>query len=241
MERLDYDEFMHTHSKKFRYWYRVEKNEWIEGKFQYIDDDYFSLYWNASRLKDGMCRRRKLFQRMCLRRVIFPDATPDEILFNAYVDLAKFIDNSEDPVTIDDLARNVNCCFRYTVDELAEKFRDIIDSARKSTKPKNGKIYRNRADIKDANRFEIGMFYVPGLSVKENKEILEENGVNISLTTLYAYANENGICTKRHSDEEILSMLDRSKSLRANQKALKEKGIEISHCKIAKLLKNNGV
>ena len=236
MERLDYDEFMHSHSKRFRYWYRVEKNEWIEGKFQYVDKDYFSLYYNVSKLKDGMCRRKKLFWRMCLRRIISRNATPDEILFNAYVDLVKFVDNSEDPITIADLVRNVNSCFKYTVEELEDKFKFVLKAAREATKPKNGKIYRNRISVKDSNQFEISMFYVPELSVKENQALLAENGVNVSLTTLYSYAKDNGIQTKRHSDEELLSMIDFSASLRKNQQTLKEQGIEVSIGKISKIM-----
>lgn len=237
MERLDYEEFMHSHSKRFRYWYRVEKNEWIEGRFQYVDDDYFSLYYNVSRLKDGMCRKKKLFWRMCLRRIISRDATPDEILFNAYVDLAKFIDNSEDPITIADLVRNVNNCFRYTVEELEDKFKFMLKSAKEATKPKNGKIYRNRMSVKDANRFEIAMFYDPLLSVKENCELLNGNGVKVSERTLYDYAKENGICTKKYSDEEITALIDGSKTLSENQRILESNGIKVSLPKISKLIK----
>ena len=236
MERLDYEEFMHHYSKQYKYYWRLESNEWIDGKFQYVDENYFRLYFNVERLKDGMCRKKKLYQRMCLRRVINPDATPNEILFNAYVDLAKFIDNTEDVITIQDLVRNVKSCFKFTVDEIIEKFDGMIKLAKEKTTPKNGKIYKDKTVIKSANQSEISLYYNSSLTPKQNLEVLKQNGVNVSLSTIYRYCKDNKINTSI-TDDEILSLLDLSLSVRKNKVMLEDNyNIYISKNRINKII-----
>ena len=237
MERLDYDEFMHIYSKKFKYFWRVDNGNWINNKIQIVDDNYFSLFYNTKKLKDGMCRRRKLYQRMCLRRIINPDSTPDDILFNSYVDLAKFIDNTEDIITIQDLVRNVKSCFRFSIDELSQKFSEVIKIAKDKTRPKNGKIYKNKLSIKEGNYSLIDQYYNKNLTPKENIEILEKNNVNISLSTIYNYCKDRNIKTKI-DDKDIFDLLDLSLSLRNNKKLLEDSySIFISKDKINKIMK----
>jgi len=236
MERLDYEEFMHHYSKHYKYYWRLESNEWIDGKFQYVDENYFRLYFNVERLKDGMCRKKKLYQRMCLRRVINPDATPNEILFNAYVDLAKFIDNTEDVITIQDLVRNVKSCFKFSVDDIIEKFDGMIKLAKEKTTPKNGKIYKDKTVIKSGNQSEISLYYNTSLTPKQNLEVLKHNGVNVSLSTIYRYCKDNKINTSI-TDDEILSLLDLNLSVRKNKVMLEDNyNIHISKNRINKII-----
>lgn len=238
MERLDYDEFMHYYSKKFKFFWRVEDEEWIDGKFQYVNENYFRLYFNVERLKDGMCRRKKLYQRMCLRRVINPESTPNEILFNAYMDLHKFIDNTEDVISIDCLVKNVKSCFKFTVEEIIEKFDGLIKLAKEHTQPKNGKIYKNKTVIKAGNQSEISLYYNPSLTPKENCELLKQNGINVSLMSIYRYIKDNGINTKP-TDEEIYDMLDLELSIRDNKKMLEDNyNISVSIGKITRIIKD---
>lgn len=236
MERLDYEEFMHYYSKQYKFYWRLESEDWIEGKFQYVDEDYFRLYFNVERLKDGMCRRKKLYQRMCLRRVLNPEATPNEILFNAYMDLHRFIDNTEDVITIQDLVRNVKSCFKFEVSEIIEKFDGLIKLAKEHTQPKNGKIYKNKTVIKSANQLEISLYYNPSLTPKQNLEVLKQNGVNVSLSTLYRYCRDNNINTSI-TDDEILSLLDLNLSVRKNKVMLEDNyNIHISKNRINKII-----
>ena len=77
-------------------------------------------YWQLfpTPRKDGQRRRLTLFKRMCLRRIINPLATPEQILLNAYMDREDFIDNSDGKVSVDNLVKNVRSCFSRTVEEL---------------------------------------------------------------------------------------------------------------------------
>lgn len=236
MERLDYEELTHYYSKQYKFYWRLESKEWIDGKFQYVDENYFRLYFNVERLKDGMCRRKKLYQRMCLRRVINPDATPNEILFNAYMDLHKFIDNTEDIITIQDLVRNVKSCFKFSVDDIVEKFDGMIKLAKEHTQPKNGKIYKNKSVIKAANQSEISLYYNTSLTPKQNLEVLKQNGVNVSLSSIYRYCKANNINTSI-TDDEILSLLDLNLSVRKNKVMLEDNyNIHISKNRINKII-----
>lgn len=239
MERLDYDEFMHVYSKRYKYYWRVDNGNWINGKVQFVDDDYFALFYNVDKLEDGMCRRKKLFQRMCLRRIINPDATPNEILFNAYVDLCKFVDNTVDTITIDCLARNVRSCFRFTVEEIADKYKYQIATAKEKTAPKNGRIYNGKQSIKEGNYGIIDTYFDKTKSVKENLEILKQNGVKIGRQTLYNYVKERKINVKP-TNEELYEMMDASLSVRENVKNLLEcYGIKVSIGKVQKILQGH--
>lgn len=64
---------------------------------------------------------------MCLRRILKPDATPEEILVNAYIDREAFIDNSDGVVSVDNLVRNVKSAFCYGIDELKNMFNPTIE------------------------------------------------------------------------------------------------------------------
>jgi len=238
MEELTYDEFMHKNSKKYKYFWRVDNGNWINDKIQIIDESYFSLYYNTVKLRNGDCRRRKLFQRMALRRIINNDATPNDILFNAYVDLAKFIDNTEDPITIDDLVRNVKSCFKYTVEDLEVKFAPVIKLAKEKTTPKNGKIYKDKNSIKEGNYSLIDIYYDQKLSPKENMKKLEENDIKVGLSSIYEYCKDRKLNTKKLTQEEIFSLLDLNLSLRENKQLLENNyNINISKDTINKIIK----
>jgi len=236
MERLEYEEFMHNYSKQYKYYYRVDNGNWINDKIQIVDDSYFALFYNVERLKDGMCRKKKLYQRMCLRRVMNPDATPNEILFNAYIDLAKYIDNSEDRITVQDLVRNVKSCFKFTVEEICDKFKNMIKIAKEKTQPKNGKIYKNKQTIKEGNYSLVDMYYDKTKSPKENLQILKDNNISISEKSIYNYIN-NRFPKNKLTDNEIYNLLDLNLSIRNNKKLLEDNyDIKVSIGKLSKLL-----
>ena len=127
METKDYSTFMHFNSYKYNYLYRVEKDEWICGFFQVISDDYFELFHNIETIKDGSKRRKKLFERMCLRRVMFPNISANSLLFNAYVDRERYFDNSDNIITIELLAKNVERAMAMEISDIIETYSDNIN------------------------------------------------------------------------------------------------------------------
>jgi len=246
MQRLDYEEFMKYNRHKYCYYYRVEKDEWIDGAYQYVDDDYFSLYWNATTVKDGQKRRKKLYERMCLRRIINPAVDADTLLFNAYEDVARFFEKDRD-LTIDCLVRNVENAMNLDIEDIKANYSDTINYL-KSRKPKSGIIVKSNitATIADRNTLLkeirwslIADYYDSNLSVKENLINIKNNLFPISERTLYNFIKENGLKTdsSKVSDEELKGLLDINISIRDNMAILKDSGIKVGNKRVMKILK----
>lgn len=258
MERLSYDDFMQEYRHTIEYFWRIEDNEgWTllltdYGYIEYQDvpEGYFSLPYYMNKIKDGQGRRKKLYQRMCLRRVMRPDVFADELLFNAYEDLHRLMDNSgkdgANIITIEELQRNVEDAMRLSVEEIETDYKDMI-AYLMGKKPKHGKIYRfgratttgerNRA-IKAVRWQEIADNYDWTITPQENLKNLEAMGIDVGIATLYRYCKEHKIPTnvgKLYNDAQIMKRYDETLSLRANHKKLQEQGIKISLGKLRKL------
>jgi hypothetical protein len=245
MSRLDYDEFMKYNRHNYTYYYRVEKDEWIDGIYQYIDDDYFSLYWNSTTVKDGQKRRKKLFERMCLRRVINPSVDADTLLFNAYEDVHRFFEIDED-LTIDCLVRNVENAMSLCIDDIKVNLSDTIEYL-KSRRPKSGIIIKAgvTGNIAERNKVLrmiryslIADYYDASLSVKQNVEIISNNLFKISERTFYNFLHDFNLKTdyNKVTDEELKSLLDINLSIRENMSILKDKGIKVGNKRVMKIL-----
>lgn len=258
MERLSYDDFMQEYRHTIEYFWRIEDNEgwtlmltdygYIE--YQEVSDGYFSLPYYPYRIKDGQGRRKKLYQRMCLRRVMRPDVLADDLLFNAYEDLHRLMDNSgkdgANIITIEELQRNVEDAMRLSLEEIEEEFAGMLATLR-SKKPKHGKIYRfgratttaeRNKSIKAVRWQEISDNYEWTLTPQENLENLQAMGIDVSIATIYRYCKKTDIPTnvgKLHTDAQIMKMYNETLSLRANHKRLQEQGIKISLGKLSKL------
>lgn len=243
---LPYDDFMKYNRHKYQYIYRVEKDYWIDDQYQFTDDSYFSLYYNIKPVQDGEHRRKKLFERICLRRVMNPSIDPDTLLFDAYEDVHRYFNNDDKVLSVDCLVRNIESAFKYTVDEIAEKYSNNIaylKSKRPSIILKKGVAF----DIADRNtklkniRYSlIDEVYNPELSVKDNLEYINKNVFTISQATLYRYCKEKNIKTtvnKEVEEAEIMSLYDFNLSIRKNLENLKNEGIKVSRGKLNTLVK----
>lgn len=246
MARLEYDEFMKYNRHNYQYFYRAEKTEWIDNVYQYIDEDYFSLYWNAKTVQDGNKRRKKVFERMCLRRVLKPNVDIDTIIFNAYEDIHRFFNNDDNVLNTDYIISNAVRCFSLSIDDIKEMYSDNIEFL-KSKKPKSGIILkRNVGNLAERNSYLksirynlIDDYFDCNCTVQENLEFIKSNLFQISEKTLYNYCKDRGIDTKRNkknSDEEILSVYDSSLSIRKNIEVMKKLGIKVSIGKLQKLI-----
>lgn len=241
MERLSYDEFMHYYRNKYRYIYRKDDGTWEDG-CQIVGEDFFKFYFHKNKLKDGEKRRRKLYERMCLRRLMFPDITADEVLFNAYEDLYRIIDNSKDSISIDCLARNVKSAFKLSIDEIRQRFSSNIKYL-SSLKPKNGLIYdvRGAKTVSERNTKmreirwrKYDRLYDADLSPRENAIRL-----GCKERTMRRFCKDRGIPTsKKVSDEFIRQMINLSLSIRGNINYFKEaKKIGLSKDRISRIKK----
>ena len=242
MKGNDYEYVMRHYSNRYRYVYRKDDGEWIDG-YQRIDEDYFSLFYPKDKWKDGDSRRKKLYERMCLRRIMFPDMTQDEILFNAYVDLHRFVDNTEDPITIDDLVRNVRRAFNHSVDELNDKYSGQI-AYLKTNNPQKGVIYDTKGVktcaernilMKESRWRMYDSKFDKRLSVAENAAIL-----NCHPKTISRYCKNRGIPLKK-TDKYLMRIIDPELSIRENINYIKHRhGLGISKDRVSILIKRIG-
>ena len=240
MKVLDYDTFMKYNRHKYNYTYRAESGEWKDGIYQEVSEGYFSLYYNIRKVKDGEKRRKKLFERICLRRVMNPSIDPDTLLFNAYEDRYRFFEIDND-LSIDCLVKNVEAALRLKISDIEDQYSKNLEYLRGRKKGKyifKSGEYNSKADLKAVIWNRLSDMYDPSMSLKENLKIINEE-VNISERTLRRFCKERGIKTDQSkiSEEELADMIDYTKSARANYKILKNDGYKIDDKRIRKLIR----
>lgn len=206
---MDEEQFYKVYSHRYPYIYRVERECWSSlvyqeqiVEFQYCDEDYLELIWIPKRISDGHHRKLTLYHRGWLRRMINPEITPDELLFNLIIDCNRFIDNTTDKITISQLKHIVKRCFLHEIEEYAEMHPGIIESTRQKCKNKQVIIRRRgkqqvRANsiLKELRWMYLDKAYNRELNLKDNLESLNDEDFSICKSTLYEYCASRGIET----------------------------------------------
>ncbi len=246
MESMSYEDFMHLYSWKYKYVYRSEKPEWIDGAYQLTEEGYLQLWYYRERQCDGEHRRRKLFKNACLRYLMYPDIDSNTLLFNLYVDLCRFFDNSDGVITMDVLKRKVKNALLMNGEQLEAYCHFEIEYWQKN-RPRfitNPNAYCSLSHINQISKIvrwaEIDNLYDRTKSVKENHEHLQ----HISMATLYRYCKENAINTSpksnaanqnqnqrlsRNEKKELFKMLyNPDFSIRKNKNNMELRGLSLS-------------
>ena len=248
MENMEYKDFMHLYSTRYKYIYRTEKDAWEDGLYQFTDENYLQLYYYREKVKDGEHRRKKLFWAACLRRLINPEIDPNTLLFNLYVDRERFYDNSDEVMSIACLTRRVRKAFEMTYEEL-QRFCGATVAYWKANRPyrifKSGvvELYGSVTRVMKLIRYkELDLLYDRSISLKENIE----RGLTVPQSTLYRYCADRMIDTnpnrpiterekrqqKRDLKQEKIALFqklyDPDKSIRHNKEYLADKGLNIS-------------
>ena len=246
MSKLSYDDFMRFNRHNYKYFWRPEKQEWIDNLYQYIDDDYFALPFIHEKIKDGNKRRNKLSYRLWLRKIMKPDVDANTLLFNAYEDVHKFFDNSDGVLNVFCLLDKVEECLNKSIEEIKTELSETIERY-KSYKPKSGIIFKPGIDshlalknkIFKENRYNlINDYYDETLSVKENLAVISEKLFPISERTLYRFIKERNKKQKgKLTDNELYNLIDIKISLRKNMQLLRDSDIKISQTKLKELLR----
>ena len=242
METLSYKDFMHFNSLKYEYFWNSVYFKPGE-KYRIIDPkkDVVLLFRWGDKFKDGEGRRKKLQKYAALRRIAKPWITPDELLFNLYVDRERFFDNSDGALTIDCLKRKVEIAFKKSIEELREDYDYILKNCPLKFVINPKEIQKQKA-INEARKEihwkEIKDNYDESKSVKENLELLKAKGIKVGKTVLYEFCKENGIETNPKESEEkrILEIYDSSLSQNENIKKLEKEGIKISRRKLMRIV-----
>ena len=196
------------------------------------------MKWIPRKLKDGQHRKRTLFHRGWLRRLIKPTITPDELLYNLLFDREHFFDNSDQELSVYRLQEIVRDCFEYEADSYITQYENIyldtIDRCRK----KQVIIHRTCKGLIRANslckelRWKfLDEAYNKSLSVTENLQILNDSDFIICRATLYNYCVNRGIVTRKKSENMFFRFKELHQdymSCRNEQQYLAENGLKLS-------------
>lgn len=182
-------------NKGLRYFSKTEL-DFNDNYYVTTTDDYCSLFYHYEKVCDGNQRRKKLYLRAALRRLM-KDTTPDELLYNLYIDRERFFDNSDDVITIDVLIAKVKGALLTDINTI-KTFLDEYDKPAFVINPivnnKHKAVAMARKDITDN---KIGELYDTSLTVQENLQILNDNNVSISQTRLYQWVKDYSINLKK--------------------------------------------
>lgn len=220
MGTMDYEKFMHYNSRKYHYIYRTERADWTDGLYQMTDESYLQLWWHRETITDGNHRRRTLFKRACLRRLINPYVDANTLLFNMYLDFHRFIDNSDHIITLDTLMRRTRRAMTMTYDELRDYCQYEVNYW-KDHRPKfimHPDAPKSQAFInfvtKRIHYAELDLSYDRTKSVQDNAAAL-----GISPATLYRYCSDRYIETNPGKGQTYVQKRQAKKQAKADKKA----------------------
>ena len=172
-----------------------------EGHSKYMDR-YFKLFFHVETVLDGSKRRKKIFANMCLRRLMRPEASPEQIAYCAYVDIMKFMDNSDKVFDAKFIKRNVKGAFKMSFQEIKDTYAGTIDYLANNAPKKGYRYYFKKGDystgkLQTAKQTVISNLvmreYDPKMSVKENISYLQSIGIDVPEKTLYRYLKKAGV------------------------------------------------
>lgn len=202
MENMSYRNVLYKYNTKgFSYFTSTDLVFDDDDLYFDVDETFVQLPYYINKLEDGHHRRKTLFYRAALRRFMKPDTTPEELLYNLYIDRYKFFNNDNGELSVSNLVHNVASAVKLNLKELDDivkncpytrpsfKINPNVEDKRKAV----GQVRRMKKDS------EIGNLYDTSIGVQENLKILNENGVKVNKTRLYEYIKDNGIILNEKS------------------------------------------
>lgn len=233
MKTLDYQTFTHSYSKRYGYIYRTEKTEWQEYQgiqYQITDEDYLQLWHYPHKVVDGEKRRNKMAMRCCLRRLINPNITADELIYQLYIDRERYFDNSDGVLDVETMRRKVENAMSLADEELYDVCKISIDYWHEN-RPQfilhpdtENQQSAKRIIERETNYLYIDKAYNASISVSEN--LLN---MPFSESTLYRYRKDRGISLSRDDKENIfIQNYSRDLTVDENIEILKSNGLVLS-------------
>lgn len=221
-----------------------------EGHSKYMDR-YFKLFFHVETVLDGSKRRKRIFANMCLRRLMRPEASPEQIAYCAYVDIMKFMDNSDKVFDAKFIKRNVKSAFKKSFQEIKDTYAGTINNLASKAPKKGYRYYFEKGNyttgkLQTAKQMVISNLvmreYDPKMSVKENISYLQSIGIDVPERTLYKYIKNAGVDlndAKIEKQMKIMSLMnDDNCSVRKMKEVLKKEGIKCSNELLSELIKN---
>lgn len=145
------------------------------------------------KIKDGEGRRRKLYLNGIIRRKINPNISFDNLLYNLIYEFEYYYindGNKIDKKTLYEIANNVMKAEIMESDLGKPRNKSFVNPlycAKYNMKPKEV-----LGQVKNKKQY-IGEFYDPLLTDKENIDVMNEHGFDISIITLKRWKKENNI------------------------------------------------
>lgn len=230
------------------YWDNSDPNDWIaaEGiKYQFVNTStYCRLFYNTEPVKDGNNRRKKLYERVLLRRWMRPTVSADDLFYNYVRDVESDFEVDKD-LTVKEAANTVNQVMSMDGKTLYETAKPYIDMCRQFRGCKRGLIFRYPKDMTQGEKNTIRSkvmknivndIYDEDKSPRENLALLKDNGIEIDLSTLYRYVADRIGKGKEDRYDEIKRLYDHALSVNANTKRLKAMGYKISNKTLKKIM-----
>ena len=233
MEKQDYATFTHSYSKRYGYIYRTEKPDWLEYNgiwYQMTDEDYLALWHYPQKITDGDHRRTKMALRCCLRRLMKPEITPDELIYQLYIDRERYFDNSDGVLDVETMKRKVENALRLTQEELLEACSGVIEYW-KDNRPQFI-LHPDTQEPEIARRFIARELNYQWLDAAYDTDLsLQENLPNlyVSRATVYRYWKDRNGCSKKEYNLRIFKEnYDPNLTNKENIDILKSRGLSIS-------------
>lgn len=150
------------------------------------------------KIKDGEGRRRKLFINGIIRRLINPNITFDNLLYNLLYELVNYMSNYDADNVIDKkviyrIATDVMKKDMAKYECLRGKHKKFIVNPNFCIKYGLSKNEVKNIAAKMIRHNQIGELYDCSKTDKKNIEIMKENGLDISISTLKRWRKDNGI------------------------------------------------
>ena len=210
------------YAKGLRYFTRTEL-DFGDSSYMATTPDFVKLIFNKDKIKDGNQRRRKLYVRAALRRLMKNDVTADELLYNLYIDRDKFFDNSDNVLTLEVLQNKVKGALKTNMKDIK-----ILASSYKMPKFVINPEEENKRKAVSQARTEItnnmiGDLYDVNATVKENQIAMAKVGMNVSLSRLYKWCEDNKVTPikpKERTKKAVVEGYNPNLSVRENMKVM---------------------
>lgn len=209
-------------AKGLRYITRTEV-DFGDNYYVTTTDDFVQLMYIGNKVSDGEHRRKKLYIRCALRRLMKEDITADELLYNLFIDRYKFIDNSDEVITIEVLMNKVKAALKTDL----LKIKEMCSETNKPSFVINSTVSDKRQAVANARKEItnqlIGEMYDVNATVKANQIVMQEAGYKVSLSRLYKFCEDFNIKTVKPSTRHkkaIVEGYNPDLSIRENMKVM---------------------
>ena len=166
------------------------------------------------RLKNHMHRRLNLYRNLIIRRLICPELTFDELIYDLCYEMAFYIDNTDknDLITKNELVSIAKNALEADPKDFNYKkprksivnYKYMIKYNKTKIEVRNKHNAQKNTENKKKNQEIISRYYNFNLTIKENIEYIEEyTGIRFSDKTIKRWKKDNGLTRNYNKKDNI--------------------------------------